>query len=109
MLRVLTTQSADEPAPLAPRYDAHRLHSDTPVYPGNLALEEAPALASRPSALSGPVRVGPGLLTQGREPLDVEPVKLLETQREDEGERPFLTRGPAVLDDLLELRAQGDR
>ncbi len=46
MLGVLTAQSADEPAPLAPS-DPHRIHGATSCRPRELAPEELPTLPIR--------------------------------------------------------------
>ncbi len=66
MLGVLTAQSADKSASLTPRYDTERFHFDTPIFPGDLALEESPTLSVPPSARAGPLRLVPGVLAQRR-------------------------------------------
>ena len=66
MLGVLTAQSADESASLTPRHDTERFHFATPIFPGDLALEESPTLSVPPAPRVGSVRLVPGVLAQRR-------------------------------------------
>ena len=108
MLGVLSAQSADEPAPFAPR-DRHRLHVATLPRFRRLAPEEPPSLAVGPASPLSSILHRPGAFAQGRESLRVGPGELREPETGHEGDRALEVSGVSVLDDLLELPEQGRR
>jgi hypothetical protein len=72
MLGVLTAQSADKPAPFAPR-DPHRFHVATTLYLGDLRPEESPSLTVGLVPVPPPFGFRPRVLAQGRHPFGVGP------------------------------------
>jgi hypothetical protein len=108
MLGVLTAQSADEPAPLAPR-NPHRLHFANQPCVEDLAPEESPSLAVRPASVPPPLGRRPRSIAQRRHPFGVGPRKLPEPDVQDDGNRAVQVSSIAVLDDLLQFRSEGGR
>jgi hypothetical protein len=104
MLRVLSAQSADEPAPLAPG-DPHRLHFATLPRSRGLAPEEPPTLSIRPTSSVAPVPARSRMLAQGPPRIGVGSTELPEPERRDQREGAGHVPGVAVLDQLLELGA----
>jgi len=80
MLRVLSTQSANKSAPFAPG-DAHRFHFATQPIFRELALEEPPTLAVRPTTTRTTVANGARVLPHRGQPLGVGPDQFLQPQR----------------------------
>ncbi len=106
MLSILSAQSADEPAPLAPG-DRHRFHVATLPRFRRLAPEEPPTLPVRPpSPLSSVLHV-PCAFAQGGKAFRVGPSELRQSETRHEGDRAFEVSGVSVLDKLLELPVQG--
>jgi len=107
MLGVLTAQSADEPAPLAPG-DRHRIHCNLPLV-RELAPEELPTLPSRPTppvaAVAELARVASELL----ETVAMVRDQFAEPRLERVLDRAFDRREVSVLDELLELPKPGRR
>jgi len=106
MLRVLSAQSADESAPLAPG-DRHRFHVATLPRSQRLASKEPPTLPVRPSAPRPSLVRRPRVLAQGRHVLDVGASQLPDAQGQHEHHRAGHIVGISVLDQLLELISQG--
>jgi hypothetical protein len=106
MLRVLSAQSADEPAPFAPG-DSHRFHFATLPRFRRLAPEEPPPLAVRPLSSLSAILHRPRAFAQGRKALRVGPSELRQPKCDREGDRTLEISGVAVLDQLFELTLQG--
>jgi len=102
MLGVLTAQSADEPAPLAPA-DPHRIHGATVARPRELAPEELPTLLVRPTAPGAALAQLARAPTQLGESVAVVRDQLPQPGFERELDRAGDRREVAVLDELLEL------
>ena len=102
MLRVLSAQSADEPAPLAPG-DRHRFHVATHPRFRRLAPEEPPPLAVRPLSSLSAILHRPRAFAQRGKALRMGPSELREPETGREGHRTLEVSGVAVLDQLFEL------
>jgi hypothetical protein len=105
MLGVLTAQSANKSTPLAPR-NPHRLHFANQPCVGDLAPEESPTLAVRSASVPTSFGGRPRALAQRRHPFDVGPGKLPEPEIQDDRQSAVQIPSIAVLDDLLQFRAQ---
>ncbi len=101
MLRVLTAQSADEPAPLAPSDDV-RFHPATLPREG-LAPEEPPTLPIRPASPFAPFPALAREASERGDPFRVGPHKLPKPGFEPLLERALERREVAVLDEVLEF------
>jgi len=108
MLGVLTAQSTDKPAPLAPG-DSHLFHVATLPTVGDLRPEESPPLAVRPAPVPAPFGRRPRSIAQRRHPFGVGPCKLPEPESQDDRERAVQIPSVAVLDELLQFRAERSR
>ena len=106
MLGVLTAQSADEPAPLAPA-DPHRVHDATVPRTRELAPEELPTLPVRAASSVAALAELAGVAAKLRESLAVVGDQFrkqdLEGVLHGGGDR----REVAVLDELFELPQAG--
>lgn len=105
MLGILSARSADKSTAFAPR-NPQSLHA---THPGELAPEEPPTLAFGRSADPAPLRGAPRVLSEVRQAFAVDPGELLEAQGQDEGHRRVPIRGPAILDQSLDLVSEPDR
>jgi len=108
MLSILAAQSADESASFAPG-DRHRLHVATLPQTRRLAPEEPPPLAVGPASTFSSFLHRPRALAQGREAFRVGPSELRQSEARHEGDRALEVSGVTVLDELLELPAEGRR
>jgi hypothetical protein len=80
MLRVLSAQSADKPAPFAPG-DPHRFHVATRPRSRKLSPEEPPTLPVRPSPSLASLARRPCAIAQGGDVFGVGASQLPDAQR----------------------------
>ena len=105
MLGVLTAQSADEPAPLAPT-DPHPVHVATSPT-RELTSEELPSLPIHTASPVASLTQLPGVASELREPLAVRHDQLAEAQLESGLHCGADRREIAVLDQGVELASLG--
>jgi hypothetical protein len=105
MLGVLTAQSADEPAPRAPRLP-YCLHFATQPQSEGLAPEEPPTLAIRPSPTLASSGGRACVVAHRCEPFAVDPPDLPQPEGQEQRHRAVEIPSVAVLDELFEFVPQ---